>query len=51
MVHDHGLSVSQESGVKGKKTQIMYAFTTNADSSEQLLPFIIGKANKPCADW
>jgi len=39
---------SQESGVKGKKTQLTYAFMTNVDGSEKLPAFIIGKAYKPC---
>jgi hypothetical protein len=47
MVPDRGLSMSQDSGVKGKKTRLTYAFTTNADGSEKLPAFIIGKAYKP----
>jgi hypothetical protein len=47
MVPDRGLSTSQEHGVKGKKTRLTYAFTTNADGSEKLPAFIIGKAHKP----
>jgi hypothetical protein len=47
MVPDRGLAKSQESGVKGKKTRIAYALTTNADGSEKLPPFMIGKVYKP----
>jgi hypothetical protein len=37
------------SGVKGIKKRITYALTTNADGSEKLPPFIIGKAKSPHA--
>ena len=30
------------------QTRITTAFTANADGSEKLKPFFIGKANKPC---
>ena len=46
MAPDRGLSDHQQSGVKGKKNRLTYAFTLNADRSEKLPPFIIGKA--PC---
>jgi hypothetical protein len=48
MVPDCGLATKHESGVKGKKVRVTYAFTTNADGSEKLPPFIIGKAKNPC---
>lgn len=44
---DRGLSDRQQSGVKGIKTRLTYAFTCNADGSEKLPPFIIGKAAQP----
>lgn len=47
MVPDRGLSTSKQPGVKINKTRITYGFTINADGSEKLPPFIIGKANKP----
>jgi hypothetical protein len=37
------------SGVKGVKKCITYALTTNADGSEKLPPFVIGKAERPRA--
>ena len=46
-----GLANKMLAGVKGKKTQITYAFTMNADGSEKLPPFIIGEAMKPRAFW
>lgn len=49
MVPDCGLMDHQLAGVKGKKDCLTYAFTTNADGSEKLPPFIIGKANRPRA--
>ncbi|KIK75361.1 hypothetical protein PAXRUDRAFT_173077 [Paxillus rubicundulus Ve08.2h10] len=49
MPPDHGLSDKQQSGVKGKKNQLMYLFMANADGSMKLPPLIIGKAQKPCA--
>ena len=49
MVPDCGLSMLQESGVKGKKMRITYALTINVDGSEKLPPFVIGKAHKPHA--
>ena len=42
-----GLSDQKQSGVKGRKVRLTYAFTTNASGSEKLKPFIIGKAQKP----
>lgn len=44
---DHGLADKKSSGVKGQKVRLTYAFTANADGSEKLEPFIIGKAHKP----
>lgn len=49
MASDRGLSNKKHSGVKGKKIRLTYALTTNADGSEKLPPFIIGKAHKPRA--
>lgn len=46
---DRGLSDRKQSGVKGKKARLTYAFTSNADGSEKLPPFIIGKAAWPRA--
>ena len=44
MAPDRGLSDHKHSGVKGKKHRLTYAFTSNTDGSEKLLPFVIGKA-------
>ena len=49
MVPDRGLSDHKQSGVKGKKIRLTYAFTSNANGSEKLQPFIIGKAAWPRA--
>ncbi|KAI5822040.1 DDE-domain-containing protein [Schizophyllum commune Tattone D] len=49
MPPDRGLAQSRLPGVKGKKVRLTYAFTMNADGSEKLPPFIIGKAKKPRA--
>ena len=46
---DRGLIDKKGPGVKGQKSRLTYAFTTNADGSEKLEPFIIGKAHKPRA--
>jgi DDE superfamily endonuclease len=46
---DRGLADKRRSGVKGQKVRLTYAFTSNADGSEKLKPFIIGKAKKPRA--
>jgi DDE superfamily endonuclease len=35
--------------VKGRKVQLTYVFTSNADGSEKLPPIVIGKAHKPRA--
>ena len=43
------LADKRHSGVKGWKVRLTYAFTSNADGSEKLKPFIIGKARKPRA--
>jgi hypothetical protein len=40
---------TQMSGVTGSKKRLTYALTMNADGSEALTPFVIGKANKPRA--
>lgn len=47
MIPDHGLSDHTGSGLKGKKVRLTYALTSNADSSEKLQAFIIGKAACP----
>ena len=49
MVPDRGLSNCKKSGVKGNKIRLTYAFTSNADGSQKLPPFIIGKAARPRA--
>ncbi|KIJ98731.1 hypothetical protein K443DRAFT_626750 [Laccaria amethystina LaAM-08-1] len=49
MAPDRGLSDRKRSGVKGKKVRLTYAFTSNADGSEKLRPFVIGKAARPRA--
>lgn len=49
MAPDRGLSDRKQSGVKGKKVRLTYAFTSNADGSEKLPPFVIGKAARPRA--
>ena len=49
MAPDRGLSDRKQSGVKGKKVRLTYAFTSNADGSEKLPPFIIGKVARPRA--
>ncbi|KAF8219843.1 DDE-domain-containing protein, partial [Tricholoma matsutake] len=49
MPPDRGLADKRCPGVKGKKVRLTYAFTSNADGSEKLPAFIIGKAKKPHA--
>jgi hypothetical protein len=49
MAPDRGLSDRKQSGVKGKKIRLTYAFTSNADGSEKLPAFVIGKAARPRA--
>jgi hypothetical protein len=49
MPPDRGLMDRPMSDVKGIKKRITYAFTSNADSSEKLPPFIISKAAHPRA--
>jgi hypothetical protein len=49
MPPDRGLMDRKMSGVKGIKKRITYTLTTNADGSEKLPPFIIGKAERPRA--
>jgi hypothetical protein len=44
---DRGLSNKKTSGVKGNKVRLTYTFTVNADGSEKLEPFVIGKAKQP----
>jgi hypothetical protein len=46
---DRGLTDKKQSGIKGRKVRLTYAFTSNASGSEKLPPFVIGKANKPRA--
>lgn len=47
MPPDRGLADSAQSGVKGSKVRLTYAFTANADGSDKKEAFIIGKAHKP----
>ena len=47
MPPDRGLADRKLSGVKAKKTRLTYAFTCNADGSDKLPPFVIGKYKKP----
>ena len=49
MAPDRGLSDRKQSGVKGRKVRLTYAFTSNANGSEKLPPFVIGKAARPRA--
>lgn len=49
MPPDRGLMDKPTSGVKGNKKRLTYAFTANADGSEKLCPFIIGKSARPRA--
>jgi hypothetical protein len=49
MAPDRGLSDRTQSGVKGNKSRLTYALTSNANGSEKLSPFIIGKAAQPRA--
>ena len=49
MAPDKGLSDHIQSGIKGKKIILTYAFTSNADRSEKLPAFVIGKAAQPQA--
>ena len=49
MAPGRGLSDHKQAGVKGKKTRLTYAFTSNADGSEKLQPFIITEAAPPQA--
>jgi hypothetical protein len=49
MAPDKGLSDRRLAGVKGNKNRLTYVFTANADGSEKLPAFIIGKAAQPRA--
>ena len=49
MAPDRGLSDCKQSGVKGKKTQLAYTFTSNASGFEKLHPIVIGTAQWPWA--
>ncbi|KAF8229971.1 DDE-domain-containing protein [Tricholoma matsutake] len=49
MPPDRGLMDKPSSGLKGNKKRLTYAFTANADGSEKLPAFVIGKAAHPCA--
>jgi hypothetical protein len=49
MAPDRGLTDRKQSGVKGKKVRLTYAFTLNANRSEKLRPFVMGKAARPRA--
>ena len=48
MPPDRGLMDKPLSGLKGNKKQLTYTFMANADGSEKLPAFIIGKAARPC---
>lgn len=48
MPPDKALSKDKKkSGIKGNKTRLTFALTCNADGSNKLKPFIIGKAMRP----
>ena len=49
MSPDRGLTDREQPGVNGEKNRLTYAFTSNADGSEKLPPFVIGKPAKPRA--
>ena len=49
MPPDRGLMDKPSSGTKGNKKRLTYAVTTNADGTEKLPPFVIGKAAWPRA--
>ncbi|SJL05224.1 uncharacterized protein ARMOST_08590 [Armillaria ostoyae] len=49
MPPDCGLADKKHSRVKGSKVCLTYTFTANADGSDKLEPFIIGKAKCPHA--
>jgi hypothetical protein len=49
MPPDRGLMDKPSSGLKGNKKRLTYAFTANADGSEKLPAFIIGRAARPRA--
>lgn len=51
MPPDRSLATKQMSGVKGDKTRISIALTTNADGSDRRAPLFIGHARRPrCFD-
>lgn len=47
MPPDKGLTKVEKSGTKAHKTQLTFALTCNADGSDKLKPFIIGKSLRP----
>ena len=47
MAPDKGLSDRRQAGVKGRKNRLTFVFTANADGTEKLPAFIIGKAAWP----
>jgi hypothetical protein len=49
MPPDRGLMDKPSSGVKGNKKRLTYALTANADGSEKLPPFVIGRYARPRA--
>ena len=49
MAPDKGLSDRRQAGVKGRKNRLTFVFTANADGTEKLPAFIIGKAAWPRA--
>ncbi|PBK85155.1 hypothetical protein ARMGADRAFT_942416, partial [Armillaria gallica] len=48
MPPDCGLADRAQSGIKGSKIHLTYAFTANANGSDKREDFIIRKAYKPC---
>ena len=49
MPPNRGLADKKYAGIKSRKVRLTYALTVNADGSEKLEPFVIGKAVKPWA--
>jgi len=47
MAPDRGLATKKMSGVKAKKDRLTYALCANADGTDKLPPYVIGKAQRP----
>ncbi|EJU05236.1 DDE-domain-containing protein [Dacryopinax primogenitus] len=47
MPPDRGLANSPMSGLKAEKTRLTYPFTTNANGTERMPPYILGHAQMP----